>query len=182
MVQVPAFTFALVTLAALLFLLEYLAALLGWFVGHAKKAYFMRHMKRYSKRLDELHDGVLADVDMYFDLWWLEEPSKIAREAALDQLPFPEEMRDDVPEGLIEMMLESIVRHYRSVARHVAVHAVLGGKDKELVNTLPKAIGIRERALQYQAEHDERLEQERAMLAAAGINVDKLEAEFSSNK
>ena len=167
-IEVPAFAFAIITLAAALYIAKR--------IEEVVRAINRSVLQRRINEINSLHDKALSEIRTDFEFWWTTELSQKVHDALLEEIPSShlEMMEDDYKDHLIE----EGVRNTHGVALHLAMHARMGDREKILMARLPR--GIREEVEASYREHEAALEADRHAFVRIGFDVQEFERFFSS--
>lgn len=171
-IAMPWFTVALVSLAAFIYCSKFVIA---FSLNTIRRVY-----QRYAEEAKAIHDRAYDEVKSSFDFWWTGAPAKTVRAALLGKLLVPEEIREHLPDQVLDSLLAQAMDSYRIAALHLAIHARMKQSEGRFLNTLPKLYGLRQQMLQERDEHEETLEDQRTLLISVGVDVEALETDFSA--
>lgn len=131
---------------------------------------------RAFKKLEELvklQETALEEIETDLDLWWSDGPSEKVQDFAKQHLPFPEEMRELLPEEMIQGVTGPVLKQCYEAALNLAVHARLRNKEEQLIGQLPAR--VRQDFLESYETHKRKLDNARTQLVEAGISIEELE-------
>lgn len=150
-VEIPAITVFLINLTCILFIFNQLQG--------AMSTDRNTRMRRIAVELDKIHETANNEVDpVSFDWYWNNVVGDVKQRVKTRHLRIPDELRH--------------------MARHVAVHARIDGKDRAYIGRVSRK--HREVLTDAMDDHEQELDQQRATLTDYGINVAELEQHFSS--
>lgn len=169
-IVLPPFTAVVITIAALLYISDRFGTIIARDRNH--------RLDSVIRKLEKIHEDAAKEIDdMSFDLYWSDIVDNIKRRLK-ERVVVPDELRNALPSELLEGLLEPQVLEIRGISRHLAIHARMGNKDRAYIDRLPKS--LRQKLTDAFEDHNEDLERQRTMLVGAGVDIDALEAHFSS--
>ena len=170
--ELPAITIALITLAA--------AFYVGQRLSETMVTWQRVRINRILTDFEKIHEVAFDDVDtVSFDLHWDGISDIVKHYAKKSNLLVPEEIRDIMPPEMVDQLAQPQLIEAHNVARHLAVHARMGNKDRQFASRLRSKLH-REALTQIIAKHEKELDEQRALLVNLGVDVSALERHFAS--
>ncbi len=172
--ELPAITIALITLAA--------AFYVGQRLSETMVTWQRVRINRILTDFEKIHEVAFDDVDtVSFDLHWDGISDIVKHYAKKSNLLVPEEIRDIMPPEMVDQLVQPQLIEAHNVARHLAVHARMGNKDRQFASRLRSKLH-REALTQIIAKHEKELDEQRALLVNLGVDVSALERHFASQQ
>ncbi len=170
-IEVPAFAFAVITLAAALYIAKR--------IEEVVRAINRSVLQRRINEINALHDEALAEIRTDFEFLWTTEFSQKVRDALVAESPFPSEFLTVEEEQYRERVIAQGLQNTHGVALHLAVHARMGDREKKLMARLPRG-QARDQIRESYEEHEVSLEADRHVFMQIGFDVQEFERFFSS--
>ena len=167
--ELPIITVVLLNLALILFI--------GNELNKAFGDRLQYRLKRVLHEFEKIHSDAAKQIDdLSFDLYW-SNVSDAVKANLMTRVVIPEEIKDMIPTEAIDDLIDPRLREIRGIARHVALHALIGDKERTFLKTVPRR--IREELAEVIDEHERNLDQQCTALIDVGIDVSALQAHFS---
>jgi hypothetical protein len=139
-----------------------------------------RMIKQRLDALNALHDEARTEIESSFELWWEDGQKQKARSATLQKMTaqLPSEIPTEFVEQMVGPMIDLSLEGLESAAMHLAIHAHMGNKEKELMAKLPKIGNFQQEVVKQREEHERDLDRIRGELLDHGLDPMDLEQHF----